>query len=120
MLPDTARMAALGITHDQLTGALRGFAANTSGGFLELGGREYLIRHLGRTSRLEDLQNLALTAKTARACCCARWQTRLCRSHQTRRRRASKGRAPSSWASRSSPTADTIGLTAASRPRWWT
>src|SRR3989344_1505241 len=29
VLPDTARMAALGITHDQLTGALKGFAANT-------------------------------------------------------------------------------------------
>ncbi|RZJ58488.1 MAG: efflux RND transporter permease subunit, partial [Acidovorax sp.] len=61
--PNTARMAELGITHDQLTGALKGFSSNTSGGFLELNGREYLIRHLGRTSRLEDLQNLALAAK---------------------------------------------------------
>ncbi|HNK07255.1 MAG TPA: efflux RND transporter permease subunit, partial [Giesbergeria sp.] len=61
--PDTARMAALGITHEQLGAALRGFAANTSGGFLELNGREYLIRHLGRTSRLQDLQNLALAAQ---------------------------------------------------------
>ncbi|HZX88906.1 MAG TPA: efflux RND transporter permease subunit, partial [Reyranella sp.] len=33
------------------------------GGFLELNGREYLIRHLGRTSRLDDLKNLALTAR---------------------------------------------------------
>ncbi|MFN5166335.1 MAG: efflux RND transporter permease subunit [Pseudomonadota bacterium] len=58
--PNTARMAELGITHDQLEAALRGFSANTSGGFLELNGREYLIRHLGRTSRLEDLSNLAV------------------------------------------------------------
>ncbi len=58
--PNTARMADLGITHDQLEAALRGFSANTSGGFLELNGREYLIRHLGRTSRLEDLSNLAV------------------------------------------------------------
>jgi HME family heavy-metal exporter len=58
--PNTARMAELGITHDQLEAALRGFSANTSGGFLELNGREYLIRHLGRTSRLEDLSNLAI------------------------------------------------------------
>jgi HME family heavy-metal exporter len=58
--PKTARMAELGITHDQLEAALRGFSANTSGGFLELNGREYLIRHLGRTSRLEDLSNLAV------------------------------------------------------------
>ncbi len=61
--PDTARMAALGITHDQLAAALKGFSANTSGGFLELNGREYLIRHLGRTSRLDDLKDLALGAR---------------------------------------------------------
>ncbi|HEX6736335.1 MAG TPA: efflux RND transporter permease subunit [Azonexus sp.] len=61
--PDTVRMAELGITHEQLESALKGYAANTSGGFLELNGREYLIRHLGRTSLLDDLKHLALTAK---------------------------------------------------------
>jgi heavy-metal exporter, HME family len=61
--PNTARMAELGITHEQLEGALRGYSSNTSGGFLELNGREYLIRHLGRTSSLDNLKNLALTAK---------------------------------------------------------
>jgi HME family heavy-metal exporter len=61
--PNTTRMAELGISHEQLTGALKGYSANTSGGFLELNGREYLIRHLGRTSRLDDLKNLALTAR---------------------------------------------------------
>jgi HME family heavy-metal exporter len=61
--PNTSRMAELGITHDQLEGALKGFSSNTSGGFLELNGREYLIRNLGRTSRLDDLKNLALTTK---------------------------------------------------------
>jgi len=61
--PNTIRMAELGISHEQLTGALKGYSANTSGGFLELNGREYLIRHLGRTSRLDDLKNLALAAR---------------------------------------------------------
>ncbi|HNJ76560.1 MAG TPA: efflux RND transporter permease subunit, partial [Azospira sp.] len=61
--PNTVRMAELGISHEQLEGALKGYSSNTSGGFLELNGREYLIRNLGRTSRLEDLQHLALTAK---------------------------------------------------------
>ncbi|MES2532304.1 MAG: efflux RND transporter permease subunit [Pseudomonadota bacterium] len=61
--PDTVRMAALGITHEQLEAALKGYSSNTSGGFLELNGREYLIRHLGRSSRLDDLRNLALTAR---------------------------------------------------------
>ncbi|MBI2308538.1 MAG: efflux RND transporter permease subunit [Rhodocyclales bacterium] len=61
--PDTVRMAALGITLEQVESVLRGFAANTSGGFLELNAREYLIRNLGRTSRIEDLRRLPLTAR---------------------------------------------------------
>lgn len=58
--PDTARMAQFGVSLDQLTGALRGFAANTSGGFIDLNSREYLIRNLGRTNRLEDVRGLAV------------------------------------------------------------
>jgi HME family heavy-metal exporter len=61
--PNTVRMSELGITHDQLEAALKGYSSNTSGGFLELNGREYLIRNLGRTSQLDDLQNVALSAK---------------------------------------------------------
>ena len=61
--PNTVRMAQLGITHEQLEVALKGYSSNTSGGFLEVNGREYLIRNLGRTSRLDDLRSLALTAK---------------------------------------------------------
>ncbi|MDD2741544.1 MAG: efflux RND transporter permease subunit [Rhodocyclaceae bacterium] len=61
--PDPIRMAELGISLSQIDEALRGYAGNTSGGFLELNGREYLIRHLGRSARLENLQNLALTAR---------------------------------------------------------
>lgn len=64
--PNPTRMSELGITHEQLEAALKGFSSNTSGGFLELSGREFLIRHLGRTSRLEDLRNLALTARDGR------------------------------------------------------
>jgi HME family heavy-metal exporter len=61
--PSTVRMAELGISHEQLEGALKGYSSNTSGGFLELNGREYLIRNLGRSSSLDDLRNLALTAR---------------------------------------------------------
>jgi HME family heavy-metal exporter len=58
--PDTARMAQFGVSLEQVTSALRGFAANTSGGFIDLNSREYLIRNLGRTSRLEDARGLAV------------------------------------------------------------
>ena len=58
--PDTARMAQFGVSLAQVNGALRGFAANTSGGFVDLNNREYLIRNMGRTNRLEDIQGLAV------------------------------------------------------------
>ncbi|HEY5636437.1 MAG TPA: efflux RND transporter permease subunit, partial [Burkholderiales bacterium] len=58
--PDTAQMRALGVSLEALEDALRGFAANTSGGFLETHAREYLIRQIGRTTRIEDLRGLAV------------------------------------------------------------
>ncbi len=61
--PDTAKMAQFGVALAQVERALREFAANTSGGFIDLNGREYLIRNLGRTHRLEDLQGLAVAYK---------------------------------------------------------
>ena len=60
VLPDTRRMAELGITPEQLNSSLKGFSSNTSGGFLDVNGREYLIRNIGRTSKLDDLKNLAV------------------------------------------------------------
>ncbi|MFP5383397.1 MAG: efflux RND transporter permease subunit [Gammaproteobacteria bacterium] len=58
--PQPSRMQALGIGQDALKNALADFGANTSGGFLDAQGREYLIRHTGRTSRIEDLRNLVV------------------------------------------------------------
>jgi len=60
---DTARMAAREVSLDDIEGALRGFSANTSGGFLELNAREYLIRHVGRTASLEDLQHVPVALR---------------------------------------------------------
>ncbi|AKU11616.1 CzcA family heavy metal efflux pump [Azoarcus sp. CIB] len=65
--PDTARMAALGVTVDDIAGALKGFSANTSGGFLELNAREYLIRHIGHTTRLADLERLPVASRDGRS-----------------------------------------------------
>lgn len=56
-------MADLDVKLEQIQRALKGFAANTSGGFLELNSREYLIRNIGRTSRLPDLERLAVGVK---------------------------------------------------------
>ena len=65
--PDTARMAQFGVTLTQVEQALRGFAANAGGGFIDLNSREFLIRHIGRTNRVEDLQGVAVVWKEGRA-----------------------------------------------------
>jgi CzcA family heavy metal efflux pump len=59
--PNTARMAQFNVTLDQIETSVRGFASNTSGGFIDLNSREYLIRNLGRTNRLEDVRELAVS-----------------------------------------------------------
>ncbi len=65
--PDTARMAQHGVSLSQIEAALRGFAANAGGGFIDLNNREYLIRHIGKTHRVQDLQGLAVAWKGGRA-----------------------------------------------------
>lgn len=109
--PDTVRMAELGITHEQLSGALKGFSSNSSGGFLELNGREYLIRNLARTSRLQDLQHLALTAKNGQPVL-LRQVAEVSFAPALKRGDAGfEGRPAVILGIQKQPTADTIGLT---------
>jgi len=61
--PIAAQMAALGVSLNQIEQALTGFGANSSGGFLEAQGREWLIRNIGRTTDLQDLQQLVVAVQ---------------------------------------------------------
>jgi len=65
--PDTARMAQFGVSLSQVEQALQGYASNAGGGFIDLNSREYLIRHLGRSNRVEDLAGIAVGWKDGRA-----------------------------------------------------
>lgn len=58
--PDPVNLDRLGITLEQMEKALANFATNTSGGFLESQAQEYLIRNIGRTTKLENLQDLVI------------------------------------------------------------
>ena len=58
--PDPANLERLGITLEQVEKALANFASNSSGGFLEAQAREYLIRNIGRTTKIENLQELVV------------------------------------------------------------
>ncbi len=58
--PDPAAMAALGITLDQIDRQLREFGTNSGGGFVDQFQKEYLIRGVAQTTRIEDLRALVV------------------------------------------------------------
>ena len=58
--PDTTRMQTLNVTLEQIKAALEGFSANTSGGFLDAQSKEFLVRQIGRTAKLSDLQGVTV------------------------------------------------------------
>ncbi len=61
--PDIANMQALEIGWQQIEQAVTRFGSNTGGGFVDQNGREYLIRNVGLTQRLDDLRNLVVATK---------------------------------------------------------
>jgi heavy-metal exporter, HME family len=63
--PNLVAMQALDVTPEQLETAIRRFGSNTGGGFVDQNAREYLIRNIGTTTRLEDLRNVVVTTRQA-------------------------------------------------------
>ena len=62
--PNVATMQALEVTHEQIEQAITRFGTNTGGGFVDQSGREYLIRNVGLTKRLEDLANTVVVSRS--------------------------------------------------------
>ena len=65
--PNTPAMRALGVTLEQLERALERFGTNSGGGFADQYSREYLIRNIGRTLKLEDLRDVVIAAEGGRS-----------------------------------------------------
>jgi len=61
--PKIAAMQALNVTHEQIEQAVSRFGTNTGGGYVDQHGREYLIRNVGLTRRLEDLANTVVVVR---------------------------------------------------------
>jgi heavy-metal exporter, HME family len=60
IVPNPALMRGLDITYEQIEAAVARFGTNTAGGFVDQLDREYLIRNVGLTRRLEDLRETAV------------------------------------------------------------
>ncbi|MFN0217380.1 MAG: efflux RND transporter permease subunit [Hyphomicrobium sp.] len=65
--PNIAALASLNVTVEQIETAIKSFGTNTGGGFVDQNDREYLIRNLGRTTKLDDLRNVVVAAKGEQA-----------------------------------------------------
>jgi CzcA family heavy metal efflux pump len=57
VVPNIALMQSLDASYEQIEAAVARFGTNTAGGFVDQHGREYLIRNVGLTKRLEDLRD---------------------------------------------------------------
>ena len=60
VIPDPRRMASLDVSFEAVEKAIQQFGANTGGGFVDQKAREYLIRNIARTTKIDDLKNLVV------------------------------------------------------------
>ena len=65
--PNVAQMARLEVSLDDLEKAVKQFGANTGGGFVDQNRAEYVVRNIGRTTRIEDLRSLVVTMRDGQA-----------------------------------------------------
>lgn len=61
--PNIFSLKDLGFSPSDLEVALRRFGVNTGGGFVDQHSREYLIRNVGLTNRIEDLRNIVIGSR---------------------------------------------------------
>jgi HME family heavy-metal exporter len=61
--PDPVMMSRLDVSLPELEAAVGRFGANTGGGFVDQHAREFLIRNIGLTDRIEDLRNLVVATR---------------------------------------------------------
>ena len=65
--PNVAQMARLDVSLDDVERAVKQFGANTGGGFVDQNRAEYVVRNIGRTTRIEDLRSLVVTMREGQA-----------------------------------------------------
>lgn len=67
VVPDPGRMVTLDISLEDIEAAISHFGTSTGGGFVNLQAREYLIRNIGRTTKIENLRSLVVAHRDGQA-----------------------------------------------------
>jgi len=111
--PNVAQMARLEVTLDEMERAVKQFGVNTGGGFVDQNRSEYVVRNIGRTTRIEDLRSLVVTMRDGQAIALGQVAT-VDYAARLKRGDAGAGGKPAVILSiQKQPGADTVPLTAA-------
>ena len=111
--PDIGMMTRLDVTLDAMERAVRQFGANTGGGFVDQNRAEYVIRNIGRTTRIEDLRSLVVAFRAGQPIILSQIAA-VDFAARPRRGDAGAGGAPAVILSvQKQPGADTVALTRA-------
>ena len=62
IIPDTAKMASLGVTLEEVENAASAAQSNTGGGIVNRGGVEVSVRNIGRSASVDDISNAVVKA----------------------------------------------------------
>ena len=111
--PNVPQMARLGVTLDDLERAVKQFGANTGGGFVDQNQAEYVVRNIGRTTRIEDLRSLVVTMRDGQAITLGQVATIDFAARFKRGDAGANGRAAVILSVQKQPGADTVPLTRA-------
>ena len=65
--PDIAQMTRLDVSLDDVERAIKQFGTNSGGGFVDQNRAEYVIRNIGRTTRIEDLRSLVVATRAGQS-----------------------------------------------------
>ena len=111
--PNVPQMARLGVTLDDLERAVKQFGSNTGGGFVDQNRAEYVVRNIGRTTRIEDLRSLVVTMRDGQAITLGQVATADFAARFKRGDAGANGRAAVILSVQKQPGADTVPLTRA-------
>src|SRR4051794_24289339 len=111
VVPQPALMQALNVSYDQLEAAVARFGTNTAGGFIDQQSREYLIRNVGVSKRLEDLRDTVIPYRQGQPILLRQVATVDFAARIKRGDAGYRGKPAVIFSVHKQPGADTVGLT---------
>ncbi len=111
VIPDPRRMASLDVSFEAIEKAIQQFGANTGGGFVDQKAREYLIRNIARTTKIDDLKNLVVAFREGQSVFLSQVADVDFAARTKRGDAGYQGKPAVILAVQKQPNADTVGIT---------